>query len=225
MDVNQDQIWDHYQNDAPDSFSGSDARINYLINQIPKGAVCLNIGVGAGNLEKFAKQKSIDVHSLDPSIRSIENLKSLIGENAKVGYSQAIPFDNESFDVVIMTEVLEHLESDVLTKTYSEVCRVLKSNGKFIGTVPSNEDLSANVVVSPSDGYIFHRWGHLQSFSINRLEKDLGSDFKKVRVKELVFVNWKTLNWKGKIISGLKLFTHKMGSSGTGRNLYFEAKR
>ena len=78
MAVNQDQIWDHYQNDAPDSFSGSDTRINYLINQIPKGAVCLNIGVGAGNLEKFAKQKSIDVHSLDPSIRSIENLKSLI---------------------------------------------------------------------------------------------------------------------------------------------------
>ena len=91
MDVNQDQIWDHYQNEAPHSFSGSDARISYLVNQIPKGARCLNIGVGNGNFEKFAYQKGIDIHSLDPSTRSIENLQTLIEEKAKVGYSQAIP--------------------------------------------------------------------------------------------------------------------------------------
>lgn len=225
MDVNQDQIWDHYQNEAPHSFSGSDARISYLVNQIPKGARCLNIGVGNGNFEKFAYQKGIDIHSLDPSTRSIENLQTLIEDKAKVGYSQAIPFGDGCFDVVIMSEVLEHLEDEVLIQTYSEVNRVLKLNGKFIGTVPSNEDLLLNTVVSPSDGYVFHRWGHLQSFDLKRLEKELSINFKKILVKELIFVNWRTLNWKGKIISGMKLLTHKLGSSGTGRNLYFVATK
>lgn len=44
-------------------------------------------------------------------------------------------FENDSFDAVIMIEVLEHVIDD--EKTIAEINRVLKSNGKFIVTAPN----------------------------------------------------------------------------------------
>ncbi len=48
---------------------------------------------------------------------------------AQVGFSQNIPFPDSQFDVVIMTEVLEHRTDDVLNATLGEVKRVLKPRG------------------------------------------------------------------------------------------------
>ncbi len=223
MSNNQDRIWEYYQNENPASFEGSFARINYLIKKIPKRSVCLNIGVGVGNFEQLALKKGILINSLDPSESSIDKLKKHMGADAKVGYSQDIPFDAATFDYVVMSEVLEHLSDEVLELTLQEVKRVLKPNGKFIGTVPSNETLENNRVVSPSDGHVFHRWGHLQSFSGRRLKNLLSDQFSTVLVSEKKFINWKTLNWKGKVIMSTHIFAKRLGLSGSGRNLYFEA--
>lgn len=224
MKENQDKIWEFYQNQASHSFEGSDARMQFLVSKIEKGAKCLNIGVGAGNFERFALQKGIDVHSLDPSKNSIHKLEKILGKKAQVGYSQDIPHTDKSFDVVVMSEVLEHLNDEVLAQTIPEVKRVLKDAGRFIGTVPSNEKLEDNIVVSPSDGHVFHRWGHLQSFSAERMKKVLSGAFSSVSVTEKKFVNWKTLNWKGKLIMGTHVLAKKAGLSGSKRNLFFEAK-
>ena len=220
---NQDTIWDFYQNEMAESFEGSSARITYLLNQIPKGSRCLNIGVGSGILEYKAHQLGIDVYSLDPSDKSIQKLNEKFPKRATVGFSQEMPFENASFDCVIMSEVLEHLSDEVLTSTIIEVRRVLKHGGVFIGTVPSNENLALNQIVSPSDGFVFHRWGHLQSFNKERLKKMLTKSFSRTEVTEKLFVNWATLNWKGKVIGFLRLSAFYLGSPGAGRNLFFKA--
>src|SRR3712207_7275576 len=49
-------------------------------------------------------------------------------------------------------------------QTLDEVRRVLKSGGRFIGTVPYREDLPANEVMCPHCSSTFRRWGHEQSF-------------------------------------------------------------
>ena len=46
-----------------------------------------------------------------------------------------LPFDNNSFDVVTMIAVLEHLEHPI--EIMNEISRVLKPNGALIITVPS----------------------------------------------------------------------------------------
>ena len=220
---NQEALWDFYQNEMSHSFDGSSARIRYLIGELPKGSSCLNIGVGGGILELIAHNNGIDLHSLDPSEKSIQKLNDKFPGKATVGFSQEMPFQDDSFDCVIMSEVLEHLNDQVLNETIVEVRRVLKSGGIFIGTVPANENLSLNQVVSPSDGFKFHRWGHLQSFSLARLKQILGRSFSQTQVSEKLFINWSTLNWKGKIIGMLRLFAFKLGGPGEGRNLFFKA--
>ena len=52
----------------------------------------------------------------------------------KVDLNQSLPFKDNSFDVVVMAEVLEHLPYPNIT--LGEIKRVLKTNGKFIGNLP-----------------------------------------------------------------------------------------
>jgi len=55
-------------------------------------------------------------------------------ETMKVDLNQSLPFKDDSFDVVVMAEVLEHLPYPNIT--LGEIRRVLKTNGKFIGNLP-----------------------------------------------------------------------------------------
>lgn len=55
------------------------------------------------------------------------------GAHTVVGDAENLPFENEMFDVAIMDAVLEHIPD--VGKAFSEVARVLKQGGHFIGYV------------------------------------------------------------------------------------------
>jgi ubiquinone/menaquinone biosynthesis C-methylase UbiE len=189
----QERIWDHFQNEGEESFSASRSRLKYIVGQINSGRKMLNIGVGGGILEELAIGKSIDTHSLDPSERAIERLREKcdIGDKAKVGYSEKIPFEDDRFDVVVMSEVLEHLNEEKFDLSVEEVSRVLKKNGTFIATVPFEEDLVSNYAVCPNCGENFHRWGHQQSFSIQKLKQMLEDrSFLMTTIEARCFPDW-----------------------------------
>jgi len=193
--MEQTKIWDYFQNKAErDEFLASLPRYKFLAAQIPSDSSCLNIGVGRGGLEQCLLNQKVNVSSLDPSKDSIEHLRERfgMGDKALVGYSQAIPFPENTFDYVIMTEVLEHLSSEILTKTLSEVRRVLKFGGKFIGTVPSDENLADLQVICPKCGDVFHKWGHVQSFTRSSLFEIFSqAGFNDIAIKYRVFPDWK----------------------------------
>ena len=60
-------------------------------------------------------------------------------QTQQVDLNSQLPFDDNSFDVVVMAEVLEHLPYPV--STLHEVERVLKPGSEFIGNVPLAYDL------------------------------------------------------------------------------------
>lgn len=123
--MQQEKIWEAYQDEADLAYmQGKGAgRLDFIAKQIPIGVKVLNIGIGNGRLEEPLPKKGIDVSCLDPNEKSIFQLRERLnlGEKSKVGYSQQIPFDNELFDYVVMSEVLEHLEADAIDQTFSEV--------------------------------------------------------------------------------------------------------
>ena len=227
--MNQEKIWDYFQNnpDVGDIAFKADSRYQFLTHQVEPGCSVLNIGVGKGGLEKLLIAKKVNIHSLDPNKESIHNLQSNLnlGEKARVGFSQSIPFDDAYFDVVIMSEVLEHLSDDVLEKTIVECRRVLLPGGVFIGTVPAEEKLMESVVLCPDCGKAFHRWGHLQSFSLERINTMLSSEFSDPTIKRKYFGNWLTLNWKGKVGWFLKQTALFLGVKGRGETFFFSGKK
>ncbi|MFC1700340.1 class I SAM-dependent methyltransferase [Patescibacteria group bacterium] len=73
------------------------------------------------------KQKLID--SAKKSVRNLEKVKFVIGDITK-----GLPFEDNTFDKVIFTEVLEHLNDE--QQALEELKRVLKKGGKLALSVP-----------------------------------------------------------------------------------------
>lgn len=226
--MNQEKIWEAFQNDESLLGIGFPARrrFEFLAKHIPKGSLVLNIGIGNGYLESILVQKGVMVSCLDPSDSAIAKIRERLemGERAQVGYSQSIPFSDAYFDYVIMSEVLEHLDDASLKKTLTEVKRVLKIGGKFLGTVPADENLKEGVVVCPECGACSHRWGHVQSFSQKSLVNTLSTEFNDIRVSRVVLSDFNQLNWKGKILAALKGFQVLLNLKGSTQNFFFVAK-
>ncbi len=224
--MKQDKIWDYFQNEKSESFVASYARLYDLATKFDKNTKVLNIGVGGGIFEKIATARGLEVYSLDPSDRSIEKLQKNFGmSHAKVGYSQNIPFKDNSFDGVIMSEVLEHLSDDIIEKSLLEVSRVLKKGAKFVGTVPYDENLDIQQVVCPNCGEKFHRWGHIQNFNIIKISTLLKNNFSISIVRPKMYVTWNTLNWKGKLSASILFFLYLLRINKSNLTLYFEAKK
>ena len=226
--MNQDAIWDHFQNEGADLFVVARPRLEFLVRQLRRGERALNIGAGSGDLERLGTERGVEMWSLDPNARAVERLRTSLGlgERAQAGYSQEMPFPDAHFDAVVMSEVVEHLEPEILSRTLDELKRVLKPGGRFIGTVPANEDLDSQLVVCPSCAHQFHRWGHRTSFTVQSLSQLLETRFRVEKVEERFFNDWYGAGVKQRAAGLVKKFLSwaGMGPYRVARGLYFVAR-
>lgn len=96
----------------------------------------LDIGCGTGFiLNKVNEEKQCIAVGIDPN-PGVCGVKSA-NENIEIinAFSEELPFENESFDVVYSSHVLEHVNS--LPKTLDEISRVMKKNAVAILIVPT----------------------------------------------------------------------------------------
>jgi len=223
----QEAIWDYVQNEGKQWFNGAEDRLAFLCKQLCPGTRVLNIGIGNGYLEAEASRKGVQVYSLDPSERAVRDLRERLnlGARAQVGYSQQMPFDQATFDVVVASEVLEHLDNETLARSLGEIQRVLVPGGLFLGTVPARENLSEQTIVCPCCASRFHRWGHHQSFTCDRMQHMLGERFHVESVSQRYFAPWKILNWKGRLLCAAKGLASRLGIHGRDENIVFRARR
>jgi len=192
--MNQDKIWDYFQNSDSQDYVFPEARQRYISRFLKSGQYVLNIGIGSGALERLAIERDVIIHSLDPSEQAIDRLRQTLNMNdrARVGYAQNIPFRDENFDIVVMSEVLEHLDNETLAKALQEVSRVLKKGGKLIATTPYKEDLLPSQVVCPKCGFVFHKVGHVQSFDKKRIRSLLNEyGYTIERIWNDTFIDWR----------------------------------
>ena len=73
-------------------------------------------------------------------------------------------FKPNFFDVILAIEVLEHISPSKLFKLYADIHKLLKTNGKFIITVPINEGLE-KMRTNPS--------AHVRDYSSSIIKKEL----------------------------------------------------
>jgi len=94
----------------------------------------LDLGGRDGTLTKhFIEKNYVTLADIDENALQYAKNNYKV-ETIKVDLNQSLPFQDNSFDVVVMAEVLEHLPYPSIT--LGEIRRVLKTNGKFIGNLP-----------------------------------------------------------------------------------------
>lgn len=100
---------------------------------IDQGESVLDVGCGVGVLLEVLRPHCKEVAGLDISPVAIDLLRSK-GIDGKVGELPEICFPDKSFDVVVATEIVEHLDDPI--RLLSEAVRVARK--KVILTVPDN---------------------------------------------------------------------------------------
>jgi SAM-dependent methyltransferase len=113
------------------------------------GPEVLNGGAGQGTLSRSLAELGFDVTSTDVSPEAVEALRERAPGRSLEADLTALPFEDASFDAVVLGEVLEHVEDD--RAALAEVARVLRSDGVLGLSVPANPKL-----FGPSDVWAGH---------------------------------------------------------------------
>lgn len=149
-------------------------KIEKVIEFIPQDVKTIaDIGCGNGLITNMIGQ-NYKVTAIDRSASALSYV-----ETEKIQASaDGIPFADKSFDLVFSSEMLEHLEDDMLKGTISEMKRLSK---KYIFITVPNEENPAKLSIKCTEcNYIFNRPNHLRSFKLDSFKK-LFPEYKIIR--------------------------------------------
>jgi SAM-dependent methyltransferase len=145
-----------------------------------KGARILDVGVGLGRL-----LSPLDGYSKFGIDISLDYLKAARSRGIEVCFSRIedMPYRREAFDVVVCTDVLEHVID--LNLCCARILSVLKKGGVLVVRVPYKEDLGGYL----DPGYPY-RYSHLRSFD----EHSIRILFEKIF--RCSFLEWTTAGYR-----------------------------
>lgn len=108
-----------------------------------QGGRLLDIGCGTGAVLDFfstqgGKTKGFQVEGIDMSPAALEYCHKK-GLKVALGKAEVLVYADNTFDVIIASDVLEHIEDT--DSVLREISRVLKPGGIFVVTVPAHQFL------------------------------------------------------------------------------------
>ncbi len=134
------------------------------LSLVPDGAgrTALDVGARTGKQTEWLKRRGYDVTSIDVEPRFEGCLQ--------VDANQGLPFDDDRFDLVWCSEVLEHLEDPGFAM--SELRRVARPGGDLVLTTPNSYALLFRALALIGLGpERIQRKDHLQFFDIDDVHR------------------------------------------------------
>lgn len=180
----EEEIKDHSDNyrsmgGANGKFSNgacSYLRIRKIVDAIPRDCKVLDIGCNDGAMGLLLqREKDCFVIGID-IVKELVEVANARGVIANVGSADKLEYKNNEFDAVNMSEVLEHLYNP--NDALSEICRVLKYNGTFTGSVP--HDKGGLGIGKKAD---YHNW----VYTYEELNNLLSKFFSEVKITETCY--------------------------------------
>jgi glycosyltransferase involved in cell wall biosynthesis/SAM-dependent methyltransferase len=168
---NQTDIWDN----APEPYQVQMQAD--ILSLLPSDiSSVLDVGCGDGYITN-ALPKSLKVVGIDISQEALRHVQ---GET-RVGSITEIPFPDNSFDLVMANDILEHLSDSDFDNALQELQRV--ATKYLLITVPLNEQLEANYTKCANCGWIYHINHHVRNFTEQSFQKILYNNFQPVEIR------------------------------------------
>ncbi len=148
------------------------------------GDLVLDAGAGFGRHAFELARRGADVVALDSADNEVRAIRATLVAMADAGEidrrrvvgvvrgdATRLPFDDDTFDRVITSEVLEHIQAD--NDALAELARVVKPGGTFAATVPAWLPEKVNWMLT--DEYHAPRsvGGHVRIYSATELKAKL----------------------------------------------------
>lgn len=134
-------------------------RIEKILSLLPSVTSILDVGCGDGRLTNRLIERVRNVVGVDISSEALRHVRC----HTKQAGIEQLPFPNRSFELVIASEIIEHLGYEIYQRALNEISRV-SSKYIFI-TVPNHENLRKGRVICPNCGCRFHSDWHVRSYS------------------------------------------------------------
>lgn len=158
-----------------------------VANQIPSGSKILDLGCGDGNVTQLFLEKG-EVIGVDVSQRAIKEaarrgVKTKLHDLNRL----PLPFEDKYFDVVVLTDTLEHLLEPLAI--LDDCWRILNKRGRVIITVPNFARLENRLQMlrgDPVDILQWEKYGdereHFHWFTKGKIEYFLSkANFEKIK--------------------------------------------
>ena len=156
----QKEVWKRYDNNITEI-----KRTKKVINLIPTDVKSvLDIGCGNGIVTNMIEKPF--VVGLDFAKIPLTKVKT----NAIQASIDRLPIKSTKFDLIILTEVLEHLDEGTYIKAIEEI-KMLKANYLLI-TVPFNENVELGLCKCSVCGNLFHGSHHYRKFDNSWFNKE-----------------------------------------------------
>lgn len=140
--IARDHIWEWSRTganpfqDKQTVMDNEDATVAIAERYLKPGVKVLDAGCGMGSL--MARLSAYEVYGIDIAADYVQIAQER-GVNAQVGKIEKLPWPSRTFDMVLATDVLEHVLD--LNRAVRELLRVLKRGGVLVARTPHDEDL------------------------------------------------------------------------------------
>ena len=124
----------------------------------------IDIGCGNGLITNRLSEKHhvVGVDKCQPALEFVKT-KRIMASSEQIGVSSC------SFDMVFSSELLEHLEDDMLHETVREIKRISKKY--ILITVPNDETVETASYQCPYCKYVFNEFYHVRNFNIKIMQE------------------------------------------------------
>lgn len=151
--------------DSPLAFERYGKLFDSIRPYIREGYKILDVGCASGGfLHYLHKQGLRGLYGIDPTAKFINNIKVKTRYHISIGSADSIPFNDNTFDVLVIDNVIEHLV--IPGKALKEARRVLTDDGiLYVGAPDASNYQKANFEFL---WFLFKE--HIQHFDVKHLE-------------------------------------------------------
>lgn len=114
------------------------SEIKKIVGPHSEGLKVLEIGFGNGSFLEYGRQELWDISGTELNANLVEIAKER-GYKDVYHSKDLSSFQNNSFDLVVAFDVLEHIHHEQLINFLNNIKRVLKSGGYFIARFPNGD--------------------------------------------------------------------------------------
>ncbi len=151
-----------YELDKPLIVKNMRKFLSFLTSRKPSGKL-LDVGCAFGYVVELSRRSGYDAYGFDPSHFAVMKARKLVGkERIQESTIGTATYKKESFDVITMFDVFEHLQDPLADM--KKLTRLLKKDGIIIVATGDTESVAARVMrrrwtffIPPQHIFFFHK--------------------------------------------------------------------